>query len=85
MSEYTILGACWFSTMIAYMGVVAIETDQHENDIEKRSWKAYLGTCQGYSERADMQSIAAWGVPLTEQQARGFFPEITRRYKDSKP
>jgi hypothetical protein len=85
MNEYIILGRWWLTSADAHMGVVARETDGHEQDETKRTWKATIGVCKGFSVKGDEQHIAAWGAALTEQQARGFFPEITRTYKGSKP
>ena len=81
--QYNILAVRWLTNRDAFMGVVAIETDTHEEDTTKRTWKAYVGICRGDDPKSDMQYIAAWGAALFEQEARGFFPEITRAYKAS--
>lgn len=80
--HYTILASRWYSTISTHLGVVAVETETHKEPTE-RTWKAYLGVCRGFDEEGDMQYIAAWGAPLEEQEARGFFPDITRKYKGS--
>ena len=81
--QYSILATRWLTNKYAFMGCVAIETDTHEFDATKRTWKAYIGICRGDDPKSDMHYIAAWGASLYEQEARGFFPEITRKYKDN--
>ena len=83
--RYNILASRWLTNKDGFMGVVAYETDTHEEDHAKRTWKAVLGRCAGDDPIADMQYIAAWGAALSEQEAHGFFPEIIRAYKGIKP
>jgi len=78
-SLYTIIDSKWFSGQI---GIVAIRTGLH--DPLSAEWKAYIGIGHGRNVDADEQHIAAWGSPLSPQEAQGFFPylDIDKYKKD---
>lgn len=62
------LDATWCSGTLGYVGAVAVRRVD--------GWKAYIGPVEGQDAAADIRSIAAHGAPLTETQARGFFPQF---------
>lgn len=63
------LDATWCSGTLGCVGAVAV--------LRVDGWKAYIGPVEGTNEAADIRSIAAHGAPLTESQARGFFPQFS--------
>jgi len=44
-------------------------------------WKAYIGGCDPYSEDVGLQFVASHGSPLSEADARYFFPDIDLVYR----
>lgn len=80
------LGAIWkesvpvmadeHNTLTGQIGVVAKKSDGDE------SWKAYIGvTLNPQTEQKDIDTIIERGIPLTEDEARKWFPDIELKYR----
>ena len=73
--SYKILNYKWVNDARNVIGFVHCENSAGEEVVV-----CGVGTGADSAEEEDAGHIADWGAKLTEQQARGFFPEI-KNYK----
>lgn len=46
-----------------------------------KSWRAYIGSADGDLDYdAASEQVASWGVKLSEEDARHFFPDVVQPY-----
>lgn len=64
------------NTLQGQLGIVAKKSDGDE------SWKAYCGvTLNHQTKLEDIDTIVKRGVPLNEDEARKWFPDIELKYR----
>lgn len=68
--------ARYFAQTVHTPGAVAIVAT-----FNARDWRAYIGSCDSYRDyEGAADQVAAWGVKLSEADARHYFPDVTLPY-----